>query len=174
MTEKEVTLNEDDFFEDDEDSQKDKYLTFRIENEDYAIEIKHVREIIRIQKITEVPDMDDYVKGVINLRGKVIPLIDVRKRFRLTHREYDDRTCIIVVNMNEILTGLIVDRVSEVLDIPETQVDPPPNTGNAEECRFIQGMGKVNEYVKIILNVDKLLNEERFNTLKEMSEASSC
>lgn len=140
------------------DSQKGKFLTFRIDREDYALEIRHVTEIIGIQKITEVPDMADYVRGVINLRGKVIPVIDVRARFHLPDRPYDERTCIIVVHVREIAVGLVVDKVNEVADIPDEQIEPPPRT-STPSGRYIQGIGKIGPEVKIILDAGKLLYE---------------
>lgn len=146
---------EDDFYE-NEDTQRDKYLTFHLAAEDYGIEIKYVTEIIGIQKITEVPDMPRFIKGVINLRGKVIPVMDVRKRFGLPSREYDVRTCIIVVNINESAIGLVVDEVREVVDIPARQVEPPPKTGSGAGSGFVQGIGKVGDEVKIILDITQL------------------
>jgi purine-binding chemotaxis protein CheW len=163
----------DEFYdEDDEDAQKDKYLTFHLANEDYAVEIRFVTEIIGIQKITEVPDMPEFVKGVINLRGKIIPVIDVRARFKLAPREYDDRTCIIVVNINDMTVGLVVDEVSEVANIPEGQVEPPPRAATGQGGRYIQGMGKMDDEVKIILDVSKLLYDEELEMLKESSKES--
>ncbi len=143
-----------------EDSQKGKFLTFRIDREDYALEIRHVTEIIGIQKITEVPDMAAYVRGVINLRGKVIPVIDVRARFHLPDRPYDERTCIIVVHVREIAVGLVVDKVNEVADIPDEQIEPPPRT-STPSGRYIQGIGKIGQEVKIILDAGKLLYESQ-------------
>ena len=140
-----------------EDTQKDKYLTFHLAGEDYGIEIRYVIEIIGIQKITEVPDMPLFIRGVINLRGKVIPVMDVRARFKLPDREYDDRTCIIVVDVDGTEVGLVVDEVSEVADIPAANVEPPPKTGKSGGSRYIQGMGKINKAVKILLDVHKLL-----------------
>jgi purine-binding chemotaxis protein CheW len=163
--EKNMIDQEEDFLE-DEDSQKDKYLTFHLAGEDYGIEIRYVTEIIGIQKITEVPDMPDFVRGVINLRGKVIPVMDVRTRFRLPSREYDERTCIIVVDINESAVGLVVDEVREVADIPEGQVEAPPATGSGSGSRYIQGMGKLDDEVKIILNVGHLLNQEEIEGLE--------
>jgi len=161
-----VGLEEDLYDEDDEDAQKDKYLTFHLAKEDYGVEIRHVTEIIGIQRITEVPDMPDFVKGVINLRGKIIPVIDVRIRFKLEPREYDDRTCIIVVNINDTAVGLVVDEVSEVADIPENMVEPPPRAATGGRGRFIQGMGKMEDEVKIILDVNRLLQDEEMEQLK--------
>lgn len=144
-------------YEEDEDTQEDKFLTFIVNGEEFGIEIRHVTEIIGIQNITEVPDMPHYIKGVINLRGKVIPVMDVRLRFGVKEREYDDRTCIIVINIDEQSVGMIVDRVSEVLDIPKNDVEPPPKVKRGESSRFIKGMGKVDERVKILLNEYQLL-----------------
>ncbi len=151
-------LDEDE--EENEDTQEDKYLTFVINREDFGIEIRHVTEIIGIQNITEVPDMPGYVKGVINLRGKVIPVMDVRLRFGVSERSYDDRTCIIVINIDEQPVGLIVDRVLEVLDIQKDEIEPPPKIKKGRNNRFIQGMGKVGDQVKILLNANKLLFDE--------------
>ncbi len=141
----------------EEDTQKDKYLTFHLAGEDYGIEIQYVIEIIGIQNITDVPDMPAFIRGVINLRGKVIPIMDVRARFGIEDRSYDDRTCIIVVNIDGTEVGLVVDEVSEVADIPENNVEPAPKTSKNSEDSYIQGMGKINNEVKILLDVHKLL-----------------
>ncbi len=141
--------------EQEEDTQEGKFLTFPIGKEEYGIEIRFVTEIIGIQKITDLPDMPAYVKGVINLRGKVIPVIDVRLRFGFEERDYDERTCIVVVNINEVA----------VLDIPAGQIDPPPSVRKGAESRYIQGLGKVGDDVKIILDVNKLLFEEELEKL---------
>lgn len=141
-----------------EDTQKDKYLTFHLGSEDYGIEIRHVTEIIGIQKITVIPEMPDYIKGVINLRGKIIPVMDVRIRFRLDQRAYDERTCVVVVNIRDSAIGLVVDTVSEVADIPEAQIEPAAGL-NSRGSAFIKGIGKQGDDIKIILDVDKLLYE---------------
>ena len=156
--------------EEDEDTQKDKFLTFTVGKEDYGLKIYHVTEIIGIQKITEVPDMPDYVKGVINLRGKVIPIMDVRKRFKFDEREYDDRTCIVVVSIKDTALGLVVDTVKEVSDIPETDIQPPPDIAEGNRQFFIRGLGKVEEKVKILLDAEKLLTK---SDLSKVSTAAS-
>jgi len=159
----------DDFWSDEEeedDTQKDKYLTFRLDNEDYGLEIRHVKEIISIQKITDVPDLPDFVKGVINLRGQVIPTLDLRLRFGLPAKEYDERTCIVITHMNEIPVGMIVDTVNEVLDIPPEMISPAPTVQKGAAHRFIQGLGRVGEEVKIILNAEKLLHEDELEALE--------
>lgn len=152
-------------FSEEEDTQKGRFLTFRLAKEDYGIEIRHVTEIIGIQKITEVPDLPDYIRGVINLRGKVIPVMDVRTRFRMPPRAYDERTCIIVVNIEDQSVGLVVDQVNEVADIPDGQIEPPPRTRRSEES-YIQGMGKIGTEVKILINVQRLLSVDDLEHLE--------
>jgi purine-binding chemotaxis protein CheW len=143
--------------EQQEDTQEGKFLTFSLGEEEYGIEIRHVTEIIGIQSITDLPDMPDFVKGVINLRGKVIPVVDVRLRFGFAERKYDERTCIVVVNISNMAVGLIVDSVSEVIDIPAQNIEPPPKINKGESSRFIKGLGKVGEEVKILLEIQQLL-----------------
>ncbi|AEV68628.1 chemotaxis protein CheW [Acetivibrio clariflavus] len=152
-----------------EDTQKGRYLTFVIGKEVYGIEIKYVTEIINMQKITEVPELPDYVKGIINLRGKIIPVMDVRLRFRKEAKEYNDRTCIIVVDIEDISVGLIVDSVSEVLTISEDNIVPPPDTNTGFNNRYIKGIGKVGEDVKLLLDCGKLLTDEYCESLAKLS-----
>ena len=159
--------DEFDGIQEEEDTQEGKYLTFRIAKEEYGIEIRYVTEIIGIQRITDLPDTPEFVKGVINLRGKVVPVIDVRLRFGMSERDYDERTCIIVVNINSTAVGLIVDSVSEVLDIPEQDVEQPPKVNKGGSSRYIQGLGKVGESVKILLDTRRLLFADELEQLKE-------
>jgi len=143
--------------DEEEDAHEDKFLTFFLDQEEYGIEIQYVTEIIGIQNITGIPDTPSYVKGVVNLRGKIIPVMDMHLRFGFEEQSYDDRTCIIVINVDNQSVGLIVDRVSEVLDIPKNQVEPPPKVAGDESSRFIQGMGKIGERVKILVDAHRLL-----------------
>lgn len=147
-----------------EDTQKGKFLTFSLGTEFYGIEIKYVTEIIGMQPITEIPEMPNYIKGIVNLRGKIIPLIDVRLRFKKPFREYNDRTCIVVIDIKEIPIGLIVDSVSEVIAIPETEIVAPPNV-NRDGNKYIKGIGKVGNDVKLLLDSDKLLNDSEIENL---------
>ena len=149
----------------EDDAQKDKFLTFQIAEEEFAIPIGHVIEIVGIQKITEVPDMPDFVKGVINLRGKVIPVMDVRLRFHLPSVAYDDRTCVVVVSVGDVTIGLVVDTVSEVVNIPESNISPPPRFSSATSGRYVAGMGKIGEAVKIIIDIAKLLSDNELVAL---------
>lgn len=153
------TVSQQFALQDQGESQKDLFLTFHLGEEDYGIEISQVIEIVGIPKITDVPEMPGYIKGVVNLRGSIIPVMDVRLRFGMPERDYDERTCLIVVNVNETTTGLVVDRVNEVAEIPESQIEPPPGTGGASQC-YISGMGKVGDSVKILLNLNALLENE--------------
>ncbi len=159
------TLNATLQSEEIEDSQEGKYLTFAISEEEYGIEISDVREIIGIQKITDVPEMPPYIKGVINLRGKIIPVMDVRIRFGLEEIDYNERTSIIVVNIQKTDVGLIVDTVSEVLDIPKSNIEPPSSVGNTSAEQYIKAFGKVSDSVKILLDIQKLLFGDVLDTI---------
>ncbi|NTW05839.1 MAG: purine-binding chemotaxis protein CheW [Peptococcaceae bacterium] len=153
--------------EQEEDTMKGKYLTFSLGSEYYGIEIKYVTEIIGIQTITEVPDMPEYIKGIINLRGKIIPVMDVRLRFKKAPREYNDRTCVIVIDIKDISIGLIVDMVAEVTNIPDTEIVDPPDVSKGEN-RYINGIGKVAGEVKLLLDCFRLLDEEDAESLSNL------
>ena len=136
-----------------------KYLTFVLGSVYYGLDIQHVREIIGMQQVTVVPDVPPFIKGVINLRGKVIPVMDVRRRFHMESRPYDERTCIVVIHVGDWLVGLVVDTVSEVLDIPRGDIEPPPEAfgfGQRQD-HFIAGMGKVGDDVRMLIDARKLL-----------------
>jgi len=149
---------------DEEDSQRDKYLTFVVDGDTYGIEIRYVTEIIGLQKITPVPDMPAFVRGIINLRGKIIPVMDMRVRFNKPFREYMERTCIIVVDIRDLSIGLIVDSVAEVVNIPAGAVAPPPELTRRGN-RFIMGIGQAAGEVKLLLDCEKLLTEEETEQL---------
>jgi len=155
------------FQEVDEEVEENKFLLCKLGNEVYGINIIYVTDIIELQKITEVPDMPDYVQGVINLRGNVIPVIDLRIRFGMESREYDDRTVITVVKIRESSIGFIVDTATEVQDIPEKNIDPPPNfQESGEKNRYIAGLGKHEEQVIILLDMEKLIGEEEIESIQ--------
>ena len=146
-------------YEIEEYALKNRYLSFLLGKESYGIEIRHVTEIIVMQEITNVPDLPESIIGVVNLRGNVISVMDMRKRFHLESRDHDDRTCIIVVDIKDLAVGLVVDTVNEVLNIPEDQVDPAPKTHSGIKSNYIMGMGKVGKQVKILLDIEKILLE---------------
>jgi len=145
----------------EENNIADMYLTFAVAGEEYAVGIGFVTEIVGMQKVMEVPDVPHFIRGVINLRGKVIPVMDVRRRFGLPETTYTERTVIIVLDINNVPIGLVVDAVSEVLEIPEAQIDPPPKFGaNRDGSGVIRGLGKQGERVAILLDVDRLVSEQ--------------
>lgn len=148
-----------------------KYLLFSLGNEDFGLEIIKVREIIGYMNITPVPGTADYVKGVINLRGSVIPVTDLRSKFGMPETKITDQTCIVVVEVQQqkqsVSVGLVIDQVREVMDITAGQIDPAPRFDTNTDMSFILGMGKINDHVKTLLNIDKVLNESEFENLNE-------
>ena len=142
-----------------------KYLTFNLGGESYGLEIMKVQEIIKIIDVTQIPKTPEFVRGVINLRGKVIPVIDLRLKFEIQAQEDTEKTCIIVMQVkskDETVTiiGIIVDEVSEVVDIAEGQIEPSPSFGANIDTDFILGMGKVGDKVMSMLDIDKILTKD--------------
>lgn len=146
-----------------------KYLTFQLGKEIYGIEILKVQEIIGMMPVTHVPKTPEFVRGVINLRGKVIPVIELRRKFGLEGREDTERTCIVVVQVawaaGTVTMGLLVDEVSEVLNVTGDQIEPPPSFGAAVDTDFILGMGKVGQKVVMLLDVDRVLAADEVATV---------
>ena len=151
-------------------SKEGKYLTFILADEEYGIGILKVKEIIGMMPVTSVPQTPQYVKGVINLRGRVIPVIDLRLRFGLELAEYTERTCIIVVEIQgstgHVVIGIVVDSVSEVLNIKGEDIEDAPTFGTKLNTDYILGMAKIDGGVKILLDIDRVLNEEEINALE--------
>lgn len=147
-----------------EDAQKGRFLTFLVGNEAYGIEIKYVTEIIGIQSVTEMPEMPIYVKGIINLRGRIIPLIDVRLRFGKAPKEYDDRTCVVVVGINGFSYGLIVDSVTEVLTISDEEISPLPDMHSSGD-KFVKLIGKTPVGIILVVDCEKLLTSDDIGDL---------
>lgn len=142
----------------EEDTQKGKYLTFTLGSESYGIGIEYVTEIIGLLPITVVPELPVYIKGIMNLRGRIIPVMDMRLRFRKDFVDYDERTCIIVVEIGENSVGLIVDRVSEVTNIADEAIVDQPMLSSGTSNRYIKSIGKVGDEVKMLLDCDALLS----------------
>lgn len=153
----------------DEDTLKGKYLIFSMDNELYGMEIRYITEIIGIQPITEVPEMPEYVKGITNLRGKIIPVMDARLRFKKPEKKHDDRTCIIVLDSNHTSIGLIVDSVAEVLTIQDEDIAPPPEISKGGQ-KYIKGVGKAGGSVKLLLDCQRLLSDDELDSLEAMAE----
>lgn len=157
----------DETMEMEEDTQKGRFLTFSLGNESYGIEIKYVTEIVGIQEITEIPELPEYVKGIINLRGQIIPVMDVRLRFKKEPKEYTDRTCVIVINVKDVSIGLVVDAVAEVLTIPDENIVEPPKMNKGFYNRYIKNIGKVENDVKLLLDCEKLLTDDELENLSD-------
>ncbi len=126
----------------EEDTMHGRYITFAIDEGTYGIGIRYVKEIVGVQPISRLPEVPEHIKGIINLRGRIIPVVDMRLKFKREPAEYTDRTCILVIDTQEVYAGLIVDEVSEVLTIDDNDVSPPPNCGTGTECRYLCGVGK--------------------------------
>lgn len=150
-----------------------KYLTFTLGKEEYGVGILKVREIIGLMEITAVPHTPPYIKGVINLRGRVIPILELRVKFGMDHENFTERTCIIVVEVQgqatTVQVGMIVDSVSEVLNITEEEIEPPPAFGATDvDTSNILGMGKIKGQVKILLDVDRVISRGEIDQFAAM------
>jgi len=150
-----------------------KYLTFRLGDESYGIAVLKIREIIRLTPITAVPQMPDYIKGVINLRGKIVPVVDLRIKFALAQAKTTERTCIIVVQVNlasgtKAHVGLVVDAVEEVSNIAATDIEPTPDFGATLDTAYLLGMAKVSGVVKALLDIDRVLTGEALQNLTKI------
>lgn len=167
VTEKAEVLEE-------EDTLRGKYLTFSIDSDVFGIAIRNVTEIIGIQPVTAIPDVPSYVKGIINLRGRIIPVVDVRLRFGREVVEYGERTSVIVVEFQELAVGLIVDSVSEVLEIPDENIVPPPVLRGVAQNRFINGIGKVGEEVKLLISCESLLDAEEAAAIAPLAQEAAA
>lgn len=144
----------------------EKYLTFIIEKQFYAFHVNDVVEIIEMQEITPVPEFPDYAKGIINLRGLLIPIIDVRLRFCKMEMDYNERTCIIILNLKNTEVGFIVDTVDEVIDIDKSDISGVPNISGPISRRFIEGVGKLPKKIVMLLNAQKMLSDEEIYGLE--------
>ena len=150
---------------------QNEYLSFWADRQLFAVPIREVRQIIRMQKIVEVPDYPPYARGIINLRGDIIPIIDVRMRLGKPEIPYNDRTCIIVIDVQNVVVGLIVETISEVVSIEEEDILPPPNVSKANaQAKFIRGIGKIGDHVKLLLDPVKLLSDNSLDFAEKQEE----
>ena len=154
------------------------YLSFRLGNEEFASHVNKVLNILEMTKITEVPKAPYYMKGVINLRGTVLPVIDTRLKFGMSETEYTDKTCIIVMELmfegETVFVGALVDEVKAVLEIEESEIQPPPNIGNQYRSEFITGIVNVNNDFVMILDMDQLFSSEELIDLKDQVSETSA
>ncbi len=153
----------------EEDSQKGKFMTFQIGKEFFGISISYVNEIIAMQPIAAIPEVDDYIKGLINLRGKIIPVIDVRVRFKMEPTEYTDRTCIIVIDVKSTMIGLIVEKIAEVDTIADESIMPPPSLGRKdhERNKYVYGLARTGDMVKLLIDPERLIRQEDVEAVME-------
>lgn len=142
-----------------------KVIVFRLKDEEYGVEVNQVKSIEKLEHITRVPRTPKFVKGVINLRGVVTPIIDLRKRFDLEESEYTESTRIIIVAVGELEVGLIVDAANDVIDIPVNAVEPPPEVVGGVEAAYLRGVAKLDKRLLILLNLDKVLSTEEIKQL---------
>lgn len=154
------------------DARVGKYLTFRLASEEFGIRVLKVREIMGVQEVTAVPQMPPHIKGVINLRGKVVPVVDLRLKFGLPAAEYTQRTCIIVTQVEgesgAVLIGAIVDGVSEVVNLTPAEIEDTPDFGDGVASRYLLGMAKVKGKVKILLDIDRVLSTQELHSLNAL------
>ena len=150
----------------DQDTAVLKVIVFQLKDEEYGVPVNQVRSIEKIQHITRVPRTDSFVKGVINLRGVVTPLIDLRSRFGLSETDYTDSTRMIIVTLEDMEVGLIVDAANDVIDISNSAIEPPPEVVGAIQAAYINGVAKIDKRLLILLNLDKVLRMKKINHTK--------
>ena len=157
----------------EEDDIQGRFLTFTVRDNIYGMSIRFVTEIIPMQKPTMVPETPDYVKGIINLRGRIIPLIDMRLKFAKEEIPYTPRTCIIIIDVDSIVLGLIVEKVNDVLKLNDNQISAPPPGGTlGYENRYIEGIAKIENAVLLLLNAEKLLKTEEMDMIGNMVDGN--
>lgn len=151
-----------------------KYLTFILGQEEYGIQILKVREIIRIQKITPIPKTPDFIRGIINLRGKIVPVVNLHLKFGMNPKDDNEKTCIVVVQLEcmntSIIMGIVIDDVKEVLDIEPEFIEDVPAFGVGVDIDYIMGIAKINENVKMLLNVEKVLSVDELEDISKISK----
>jgi purine-binding chemotaxis protein CheW len=151
-----------------------KFLTFFLAGEEYGIEILSVHEIIGMMPITGVPGTPDYIRGIINLRGKIIPIVDLRQKFGMESKAQTSETCIIVVHVQGVEVGTVVDRVSEVLNIDAGDIEPPPLFGRDVNTDYILGIAKSQAKVRILLNIDRVISADQIVQLQKFAEPETA
>ncbi|MGK0290586.1 MAG: purine-binding chemotaxis protein CheW [bacterium] len=156
-------------------SENTQYLTFSLDSDAFAVDIAQIREVLEYTKITKVPQTPEYMPGVINLRGSVVPVIDLRLKFQMSKTEMTVDTCIIIVDVEidgeRKLLGALADAVQEVMDMSEDQIDPPPKLGTQLNTNYIKGMGKYNDQFIIILDIEKVFSNQELSSLQDVKQS---
>jgi purine-binding chemotaxis protein CheW len=162
-------INEDELINTETDNtSKDMYLTFKLEDEAYGFDISYVTEIVGIQPITPIPEAAGYMKGIMNLRGRIIPVIDLRLKFGRQEKEYDGRTCIIVISYGNTVIGFIVDSVSEVITLKEDQLVPLPSYGKELKENYVKYIGKAANGIKLLLDCSRIIEKDELNMIEDL------
>ena len=156
--------------ESNEETLHGRYLTFQVGKETFGIQIRYVIEIVGLQSITVMPEMPDYIKGIMNLRGKIIPVMDIRLRFGMSCKDYDDRTCIIVIDMNGVSAGLVIDSVSDVVTISDNEILKKPEMSTREDCGYISNIGRIGNQVILLIDCGKLVSRDEFCMVSSYSD----
>ena len=143
-----------------------RFLTFQVGKETFGIEIRYVVEIVGLQPVTEMPEMPEYIIGIIDLRGKIVPVMDVRLRFKMSAKDYDDRTSIIIIEMNGTTIGLVIDNVAEVVRIDDDQILKMPEMGSEDNCGYVKNIGRIDDQIVLLIDSDKLLTYEECSQMK--------
>lgn len=154
-----------------------RFLSFVLNEEEYCIEILKIKEIMGMTSITSIPQTPDFIKGVINLRGQIIPIIDLRLKFGIQYKEYTDRTCIVVVeldyNQEITLMGIVVDSIQEVINLPEDKISKVPYINAKIKSEYIEGIAESGDTIKIVLDITKVISEEEFVLIKDIDNRSN-
>jgi purine-binding chemotaxis protein CheW len=156
----------------EEDAMEGKYLTFRVGHDRYGIAIRYVTEIVGVQKIIEVPELPDYMLGIISLRGQVIPVMDARMRFHHESTVFDERTCIIIIDLEGLVIGLIVDRVDEVVQLKDQQLESADTISRLGN-KFVESIGKLGDQIILIVNPERIMSDKQLNELQQKMETEA-
>ncbi len=145
-----------------------QWVTFRLDDETYGINVMQVQEVLRMSEIAPVPGAPDYILGIINLRGNVVTVIDTRRRFGLSPKEHDDSTRVVIIETENIIVGILVDSVAEVVNLRASEIEVAPNVGNEESSKYIQGVYSQEDGILILVDLNKLLNQEEWGEIASM------
>ena len=157
----------------DKEQSGGEYLTFILGTEEYGIEILKVQEIRSYEAVTKIANTPNFIKGVVNLRGNIVPIVDLRMRFKLTNAEYNDTTVVIILNINNRTMGIVVDGVSDVLQLNSTQISPVPELVSNIDTKYLLGLGSVEERMLILVDIEQLMSSQEMNSVEAASEMAA-
>jgi purine-binding chemotaxis protein CheW len=166
-----MELDREEVFTEEEDMQKNRFMVFSLDGENFGIEIRFVDEIIMMQSVAKLPEVPDYIRGVINLRGKIVPVVDMRLKFMKKEAPYTDRTCIVIVTNEDITVGLIVDGVNEVRTIPDEEIAPPPDKRTGAFKRYLMGIAKAQGEILFLMDCNRIFENDETKTIEQIGES---